>query len=430
MEAKNILILSTGDSNGAYEAMYKVSKILIGLGHNVKMVVKEKLKEDNFIIKYGPNSKSLYNKVFDKIKGKFFKSKNTYKGDKNYFYISADEQKKNIDIDKLINLVGFIPDFTFVGMTSYFMNSTDLANLYEKTNTAIYNITVDMNHFTGGCHFAWDCKKHETSCDNSCPALLENKGLAEINFNEKLKNAKKSNFKIIAGSGWTLMQAKNSAIYAHQKNIYNINSVIDTKLLNAKNRNIAKQVFGLNKDKKYILCGSQNITDIRKGYNYFLEALKILERELSPEEIKNTEILVVSRDSPNLLKELKFNIKNIEYIKDYRLLSLLYQSVDVFVNCSIEDSGPMMVSEALACGTPVVGFDMGVVNNMVVSDFNGYKSILKDSSDLAYGIKKILNLSKDEYTEYSKNAVVKVEEESSFEYASEVFRTIIETNCN
>ncbi|MFP3802939.1 glycosyltransferase, partial [Paraburkholderia sp. SIMBA_027] len=83
------------------------------------------------------------------------------------------------------------------------------------------------------------------------------------------------------------------------------------------------------------------------------------------------------------------------YIKDYRLLALLYQAADLFVNSSIEDSGPMMVSEALACGTPVVGFDTGVLTNMIIDNYKGYKAPLKDSKKLAEGIKKIFELNKD-----------------------------------
>ena len=107
------------------------------------------------------------------------------------------------------------------------------------------------------------------------------------------------------------------------------------------------------------------------------------------------------------------------------MLSLLYQASDVFVNSSIEDAGPMMVSEALACGTPVVGFDMGVVDNMVINDYNGYKAILKDSVDLANGIYTVLKLNTVEYNAYSRNAVRQVEEFSSMRYVKEVFDKIM-----
>ena len=63
---------------------------------------------------------------------------------------------------------------------------------------------------------------------------------------------------------------------------------------------------------------------------------------------------------------------------------------------------------------PVVGFDMGVVNNMVINGYNGYKAELKNSNDLALGIKIILELSKQEYQRYSDNSVKQVEEFSSF----------------
>ena len=90
------------------------------------------------------------------------------------------------------------------------------------------------------------------------------------------------------------------------------------------------------------------------------------------------------------------------------------------MNSSIEDAGPMMVSEALACGTPVVGFDMGVVNNMVISGYNGYKAKLKDSEDLANGIMKIFQLSSENYKTYSSNAVKQVEMYSTLDYAEKV----------
>ena len=122
---------------------------------------------------------------------------------------------------------------------------------------------------------------------------------------------------------------------------------------------------------------------------------------------------------------IPFEKKFIEYVKDYRLLKLLYQASNVFVNSSIEDSGPMMVSEALACGTPVVGFDMGIVNNMIISDYNGYKAKLKDSNDLAIGIKKILDLSEEEYNQYSLNTVRQVEEFSSLKYAEKVLADLL-----
>ncbi|MGK6342205.1 glycosyltransferase [Chryseobacterium sp. DT-3] len=439
---KKILVLSTGDVNGAYEAMYKVAHILKNMGHEVVMCVKNKTKADDFIkpyihVQHSPVTKtlSLAERAIRKIKAKLIQPHpqaavtKTLTTDGKYSFLSKDEITENINVDSLLKSVGFIPDYIFTGMTIDFLNSTDLFNIQKATQAKIYNITVDMNHFTGGCHFSWGCEGYMNSCD-SCPAIPDEsqKHVAKDNLERKYQNAQKASFKIIAGSGLTLEQAKKSKIYREQETIYNINSLIDTTLLNDKNKSIAKNIFSLSDDNFYILTGAQNMEDPRKGFKYLIEALEILDQQLPEDLKKKINLLVVSNSINKEFDRVTFKKQKIDYIKDYRLLSLLYQATDVFVNSSIEDSGPMMVSEALACGTPVVGFDTGVLTNMVIDNYNGYKIPMKDSLQLAEGIKKIFELDKNQYAIFSKNAVQQVQEFSSYEYAEEIFTKILEQN--
>lgn len=435
MDKKNVLILSTGDVNGAYEAAYKVAHIIKNMGHDVVMCVKHKTKNDNFIKQYrhlSPSSakSNILMRTVNKIKNKISPVHPTkvISTDMKYSFLSKNESSENIHIESMLKIIGFTPDFVFTGMTIDFLNSTDLLNIYNATKAKIYNITVDMNHFTGGCHYSWGCEGYIKGCDEYCPAITkeDEKIIAKINFEKKYENAQKANFQIIAGSGLTLLQAQNSKIYKSQKTIYNINSLIDTKLLNSKNKSIAKKIFSLSNDCFYILTGAQNMEDPRKGFTYLLEALEILDRELPMEKKEKIVLLVVSNSVNKEFDRVTFKKQKIDYIKDYRLLSLLYQAADLFINSSVEDSGPMMVSEALACGTPVVGFDTGILTNMVIDDYNGYKAPVTESRKLAEGIRKVLELNKDAYENFSKNAVKQVEEFSSYEYAEEIFKQILE----
>ena len=431
---KKILLLSTGDINGAYESIYKVSYFLQKNDYQVAMLVKNKTRTDAFVYSYSDYQLQIapvffrYLSIFvNKVKTKFFTKKNVY--DSKYAFISTDETTRNISPKIIIEQIGFVPDFIFTGMTDNFLNSTDLLALQQFTKAQVYNITVDMNHFTGGCHFAWDCDGYIKGCTDKCPAILtsSDRNRAKINFETKLKNAQLGQFKIIAGSGWTLDQARKSLIYKNQGTIFNVNSIIDVDLFTPKNRSFAKKIFNLEEGKFYILMGCQNANETRKGFEYLLMALQILEKNLTLVQKDKIEVLIVSRTIANDFSKIPFAKKHIEYIKDYRLLSLLYQAADVFVNSSIEDSGPMMVSEALACGTPVVGFDMGVVSNMVISNYNGYKAILKDSADLSKGIHTIFSLDLETYEEYSKNAVEQVKTYSSFQYVKNVIDQITVT---
>jgi glycosyltransferase involved in cell wall biosynthesis len=421
-----ILLISTGDTNGAYEALYRMAKHFDGEGYHVKMLVKQKSKKDDFIVPY-LRKLSIIARIYNRLNRLLLK-KNLHKNKsehfhKDYYFFSTNEFNKNISVKNVLDIIGFIPNYVFVGMTDNFMNSTDILEIQQVTKAQVFNIAVDMNHFTGGCHYAWDCNGYITGCDLNCPAIIHPKirSIAKRNFQKKNENSKKGNFQIIGMSEWTVRQAKNSLIYKNQELVININSLIDTNVFNARSRGHAKSIFNLNADKFYILLGSQDISDKRKGFHYAIKALNLLYERLKPDQRVKIEIIVVSRNSIGKLDLIKFKKIFIDYINDYRLLSLLYQASDVFVNSSIEDSGPMMVSEALASGTPVVGFDMGVVNNMVLNDFNGFKAAVGDITELASGIEKIFKLSKSEYNNYSRNAVNQVINFSSIHLLSKVF---------
>ncbi len=421
---RKILLLSTGDINGAYEAIYKLAVLLHEMGHQVAMLVKYKTKPDDFIIEYQPNT-NLLAQGAEKIYNRFLKPKPPQTHHEYSFY-GLNETRENVNYTRILDQMSFIPEFIFTGMTINFLNSKDLKNLQALTNAHIYNITVDMNHFTGGCHFSWGCDGYTKECKD-CPAIVnpKQKKIAEVNFKAKLNNAKAANFKIIAGSGLTLEQSKISRIYKDQDVFHNVNSLIDTRVLNPKNRSVAKQLFNLDSNRFYILVGAQSANDKRKGFSYLIQALKKLELILEKQIFDRLTLLVVARDINPEFETLTINKTKIDYIKDYRLLSLLYQSVDVYINSSIEDSGPMMVSEALACGTPVVGFDTGVVTNMVVNGYNGYKAENRNIEELAEGIKKIVLLSPEERQLFSQNSVKQVELYSSFEYLKNILTLIL-----
>ena len=110
----------------------------------------------------------------------------------------------------------------------------------------------------------------------------------------------------------------------------------------------------------------------------------------------------------NIINKIKFNIIGdssiIEYIKkkgfDYSFktnvdnenkLIKFYNDLDFFINQSIQDQGPMMVNEALACGVPVISFEIGVAVDFIKKNYNGYLIKSLSSKLLA---EKILYISK------------------------------------
>lgn len=71
-------------------------------------------------------------------------------------------------------------------------------------------------------------------------------------------------------------------------------------------------------------------------------------------------------------------------------LRLLYSAADVMVIPSLQDNLPNTGKEALACGTLVVAFDTCGLPDIVDHEVAGYLVKTFDSSDLAQGIKWVL----------------------------------------
>ena len=425
MVAKNILLLSYRDYRGDGVAAYNLAKYLHDSHYNVSMVVSEKTKTDRFIVTtYLQEFKNtslplrMYKRAARQLNKKFFENK-TYKFsdfDNKYDFFVDQEITSHLSAEAILNSISFTPDLVLVASMHDLVNTTELAKINELTKAPIYLIMMDMFPLTGGCHHAWDCKGFEFGC-SSCPAILNDafKDRAAKNFKLKIENVRKANMQVIAGSGRALGQAKNSLLFKDQKVIHNINGFVDQAIFNTHSRQYAKHLFGLNADDKVIFTGAEHVSNERKGFKYFLEAIRNLYDIVTDAERLSLIVMIAAKAEQNqeLLTQIPFRIKFIEFIQDDRLLSVAYQAAEVFVCSSIEDPGPITVSQAMACGTPVAGFYMGAISNLVINNENGFKAPLRDSVQLAAGILHLLRLSNEEFASYSKNAVEQVAKHSS-----------------
>jgi glycosyltransferase involved in cell wall biosynthesis len=71
-------------------------------------------------------------------------------------------------------------------------------------------------------------------------------------------------------------------------------------------------------------------------------------------------------------------------------LAMHYAAADVFVLPTLADNLPNTVIESLACGTPVVSFDVGGVSDAVRHLETGFLAAPEDTAALAEGIRTLL----------------------------------------
>lgn len=305
--------------------------------------------------------------------------------------------------------VPFTPNVVFVGHSYALINSTNIVELKRIWNCQFYMMAVDVGAYTGGCHVHWDCKGYVDGCVN-CPAVNTKEGKEKIAvaFDTKLKNYKCANVGVMFSSKWQEYEVNQSMLF-NQLPHFKVNPSINLDIFNKKSRGIAKQLFDIPESCIVVLFAAQHIDEKRKGYKYFLESTRLLWRRLSKEE-KNNLYFVFAGNMPDdfsLSDDLNLspNVKFVPYTQELRYLSLIYQAADVFVCPTLEDAGPMMVLESLACGTPVVGFKTGhICDSSIIKDgITGYACEMYDSQMLADGIYCFISMPDDKKKFVSEN---------------------------
>ena len=97
-------------------------------------------------------------------------------------------------------------------------------------------------------------------------------------------------------------------------------------------------------------------------------------------------VVVFGKESQQLANLLPFKVYPLDFVSNEHQLVNIYNAVDLFVTPSLEENLPNMIMEAMACGIPCVGFNVGGIPEMIDHLHNGYVAQYKSSEDFANGI--------------------------------------------
>jgi glycosyltransferase involved in cell wall biosynthesis len=268
--------------------------------------------------------------------------------------------------------------------TGYF-NYLAISKL-TKTKPAIFTLH-DMWSFTGHCAYSYDCDRWKIGC-GSCPypdiypAIRRDSTRIEW----KLKNwiYSKSNLTIITLSHWLTEQAKASMLSRFP--IHHIPNGIDTDAYQSLDRHLCKAVLDIPQDKRVLLFGADSLKDRRKGGDLLFNALQQLPQSLKAEVL----LLTFGNGSEAITAKLGIPTISLGYISSDRLKSIAYSAADLFIFPTRADNLPLVLQESMACGTPMVSFDIGGVPDLVRPMVTGYLAKTEDAKDFCNGIVKLL----------------------------------------
>ncbi len=242
-----------------------------------------------------------------------------------------------------------------------------------------------MNPFTGGCHYDEDCGRF-VECCGECPQL----GSKDVHdLSRQIWRRKRNIFQrlepealhIVTPSLWLAEEAKRSSLLGRFSSSV-IPNGLDTDSFSARDPSIARAVLEVPENAKVVLFVAGSTDNWRKGFVFLANALSELP------ELPDLFLVSLGGGKPAL--NSRINHLHLGYADNDRLLSFAYSAADVFVISSVQDNFPNTVLEALACGTPVVGFSVGGIPEMVRSGVTGLLAPPGDERALAGAISHLL----------------------------------------
>ena len=187
----------------------------------------------------------------------------------------------------------------------------------------------------------------------------------------------------VSPSKWMFDKVSSSKLFANAYNV-TIPNPLDLSVFRSHARLSSCQRLGLDPDRKYLLVGSLTSSlDPVKGFDLFSHALDYL--NLSAHKL---EILTFGTPS-NFLAD-QYPVRSLGFIREPADLSHVYSAVDVTCVPSRIETHSQTAAESVACGTPVVCFDIAGNQSVVQHLSTGYLAQAFDCRDLALGIESCL----------------------------------------
>jgi glycosyltransferase involved in cell wall biosynthesis len=304
--------------------LQKVVSRLIGIGqHRLKLRLSEKLHYQNRLRKMYPYLKCEWTSL-------------PFSG----YNILNHDAVKNADIIHLHWVSGVL----------------DYPSFFKDNSKPLVWTLHDMNPLQGIFHYKEDEYRNEKIACKVNGEIFEIKKTA-------IKN-RKSSLTIVSPSQWLTNAATNSSMFAGVPNVC-IPYTLNTEVFFSVKTDKLRERMNIPEASTLFLFVAQTVENYRKGFDLLIEAL-------SQMQDNNIILLVIGHSDHLNMPGLK--VINLGIIADNEKLQDYYSLADAFIIPSREDNLPNVMLESMACGTPVISFDLGGMAEFIINDFNGLKA--------------------------------------------------------
>lgn len=378
-----VLLVNTSDKiGGAAVAASRLMHALQGEGVDVKMLVRDRVEQSADIISLQTglfaSQKAFMRKALERLT--LLPSLN-WKRDNLW---AIDNGACGYDITKLKEFQE--ADVIHLHWVNQGMLSLNDIRRILKTGKKVVWTMHDLWPASSICHYSDGCTGFHDGCHH-CPMLPGGGSKNDLSahvWRKKEKCYSVGKITFVACSHWLEQQALQSGL-TQQHIVTSIPNPIDSNVFCKKDKLAARDSLHLPKNKKIILLVSQKVTDERKGATFFIEAVNRLAHK-SKDFAHNTAVAILGGHSKDIAEQIGVEAFSLGYVKDTQKIVDIYNAADCFCLPSLQDNLPNTIMEAMACGVPCVGFDIGGVPEMIDHKLNGFVATPRNIQELADGL--------------------------------------------
>ncbi|RJR19290.1 MAG: glycosyltransferase, partial [Desulfobacteraceae bacterium] len=323
-----------------------------------------------------------------------------------FCYASVQERYINLNRTKLSNTIFSIPypgydlsnlpqikeaDVLNLHWIAYYQSPITIKALLELGMPVVWTLH-DQWAFTGGCHYSAGCKKYMSDC-SECPQLAEDIfGLPAGVLRDKQDLISEASLSIVSPSRWLGECVKKSTLFGGRR-LDVIPNGVEIEIFRPISRMSAKKMLGLKPDTMTILFGAEYGSEKRKGFSEMTEAIECcLADPWFEKMVRQDKVRILCFGQPDdHIESVKVPVISLGYLRSDQKVRDAYNAADIFIQSSLEDNLPNTVLEAMSCGTPVVGFNVGGIPDMVQDGVEGRIVAEKDTREMARAIITLLS---------------------------------------
>ncbi|KIL49926.1 glycosyltransferase [Jeotgalibacillus soli] len=352
-----ILHINTNDlRGGAAKVMMRLVEQQIDLGHDCRVLVGNK-ESDNLVVA-----------PFDTKRNKHTMKRSVEEGYVDYdtlgaFFLSENPLVQEADVIHLHNAHG------------NYLHPYALSAL-SHIKPIVWSLH-DMQSITGHCSYSYDCEKWRFGCGD-CPDLNEYPSIqvdrTALNWIEKQDVYEHSHFYIVPVAEWIGNMASAGLLKDLPFEV--ILNGVDIDIYRPMDKQSMRRKYGIPTDRVIIgaVANGGTFGQERKGGSYVQAVVDRLVKS-------GYNVLLV-----NVGGEKKGfdgdHLYHVGYLSTEEEMAEVYNTFDLYLFPSIADTCPLVISEAMACGVPIVTFATGGIPELVQHGKNGFVAPYKDVEEL------------------------------------------------